>query len=203
MSAAQESPELVVADQAAWSRWLEAHATSSDGVRLVLAKKGVEDPTSLTYAQALDEALCHGWVDGVRNRRDESSFLQRFTPRRRRSIWSQRNVDHVARLVAEGRMRPGGTAEVERARADGRWDAAYPGQADSTVPEDLAAALAANPAAAAMFETLSGQNRYAVLHRTGQAKRADTRARRIAGFVDMLARGETIHPQPTRPPGGT
>lgn len=187
--------ELVVADAAAWREWLAAHHDNVAAVWLVLARQGTTRPTSLSYDQALEEALCHGWIDGQAGRRDEHTYRIRFTPRRARSPWSARNVDLATRLIDEGRMRPAGMAEVERARADGRWDAAYPGQASAQVPDDLAAALAAQPRARAMFDILTAQNRYAVLYRVGSAKRADTRARRIAQFVDMLARGETIHPQ--------
>jgi uncharacterized protein YdeI (YjbR/CyaY-like superfamily) len=134
---------------------------------------------------------------------DELTYRQRFTPRRSRSAWSQRNIAHVERLTSEGRMKPAGLTAVERAKADGRWEAAYPGQASIEVPADLAAALEAEPRAKAMFEILTSQNRYAVLLRTHNAKRADTRARRIEQFVAMLARGETLHPQrrqlPDRP----
>jgi uncharacterized protein YdeI (YjbR/CyaY-like superfamily) len=169
-------------------------------VWLSLAKKGKTEPTSLTYDEALEEALCHGWIDGQVRRGDERTYRQRFTPRRTRSAWSKRNVALVERLTGEGRMRPAGTAAVERAKADGRWEAAYAGQATIEVPADLAAALNAQPAAKAMFEKLSSQNRYAVLLRIEQAKRADTRARRIEQFTAMLTRGETLHPQKhTRP----
>jgi uncharacterized protein YdeI (YjbR/CyaY-like superfamily) len=161
----------------------------------VLAKKGTTEPTSLRYDEALEEALCHGWIDGQKRSRDEATFLQRFTPRRARSIWSQRNVGLIERLSEEGRMRPPGVAEVERAKADGRWQAAYAGPASIEVPEDLTAALAASPAAAKAFAELDGQNRYAILHRLETAKRVDTRARRIEKFVEMLARGETLHPR--------
>ena len=161
----------------------------------MLAKKGTIEPTSLTYDQALEEALCHGWIDGQVGRRDEATYRQRFTPRRPRSTWSKRNAGIAERLLAEGRMHPAGTAELERAKADGRWDAAYAGPAGIEVPPDLAAALAAEPKAQAMFEALSRQNRYAVLYRIVTAKLADTRARRIEQFVAMLARGETVHPQ--------
>jgi uncharacterized protein YdeI (YjbR/CyaY-like superfamily) len=187
--------ELLLADVAAWRTWLGMHAEDEIGVELVLAKKGTDEPTELTYDQALEEALCHGWIDGQVRRRDERTYRQRFTPRRARSQWSKRNVGIVERLLAEGRMQPAGLAAVERARADGRWEAAYPGQASIEVPADLLAALAAEPRAQANFELLSSQNRYAVLHRIHSAKRSDTRARRIAGFVEMLARGETVHPQ--------
>lgn len=160
-----------------------------------MAKKGVTGPTSLTYPQALEEALCHGWIDGQRDRRDEATFRQLFSPRRSRSRWSKRNVGYVDRLIEEGRMHPAGLAEVERARADGRWEVAYQGQGAIEVPADLTAALADQPRARAMFEILTSQNRYSILFRIDGAKRADTRARRVAEFVGMLARGETIHPQ--------
>jgi uncharacterized protein YdeI (YjbR/CyaY-like superfamily) len=192
---AVELPELIVPDAAAWRAWLAEHHADQAGVWLVLAKKGTEKPTRLTYDEALDEALCHGWIDGQARRRDEATYRQRFTPRRRRSAWSKRNTGIVERLRAEGRMHPAGRAEVERAKADGRWDAAYAGPASIEVPPDLAEALAAEPKAQAMFETLNSQNRYAVLYRIATAKRADTRARRIEQFVAMLVRGETIHPQ--------
>ena len=192
---AVELPELVVEDAAAWRHWLAANHGSSMGVWLVLANKGTLEPTSLRYDEALEEALCHGWIDGQVKRRDGATHVQRFTPRRARSAWSKRNVGIVERLLAEGRMRPAGLAQVEGAKADGRWDVAYAGQASIEVPDDLAAALAARPKARAMFETLSKQNRYAVLYRITTAVRPETRARRIEQFVAMLARGETIHPQ--------
>ncbi len=194
-----EQPELLVRDALAWRDWLRENHTDPTGVWLVLAKKAAlahpDPPTVLTYDEALDEALCHGWIDGQARRRDELTMFQRYTPRRARSPWSARNVGHVARLVEEGRMHPAGLAEVERARADGRWDAAYAGPATAEVPEDLAAALAGARDAAAMFERLTSQNRYAILHRLGQLKREATRARRIEEYVAMLARGETIYPQ--------
>ena len=193
-------PTLIVADAAAFREWLDDNADSSDGVWLVLAKKNTTDPTSLTYAEALEEALCHGWIDGQKQSRDATTFSQRFTPRRRTSRWSKRNVGIAERLIADGRMLPSGLVEIAQAKADGRWAAAYSGQAAATVPEDLAAALAGNAAADQMFRSLNGANRYAVLYRIETAKRADTRARRIDQFVAMLARGETIHPQPPSPP---
>jgi uncharacterized protein YdeI (YjbR/CyaY-like superfamily) len=174
---------------------LRAHHDDEAGVELVLAKKGTTELTELTYDQALDEALCHGWIDGQVRRRDERTYRQRFTPRRARSQWSERNVGIVERLLAEGRMHTAGLAAVERAKADGRWEAAYPGQSTIEVPADLATALAAEPRAKANFEILSSQNRYAVLYRIHSAKRSDTRTRRIEDFVAMLARGETLHPQ--------
>jgi len=195
---ADDLAELIVADAAAWRRWLRANHARQPGVWLVLAKKGTMAPTSLAYVQALDEALCQGWIDGQVSRRDAGTYRQRFTPRRPRSVWSKRNVAHVARLDAEGRMRPAGLAAVDQAKADGRWDAAYEGQAAIEMPPDLARAIAAEPRAQAMFDILTRQNRYALILRVGQAKRADTRARRIEQFVAMLARGETPHPQRRR-----
>lgn len=192
---AVELPELVVRDATAWRRWLGKHHAQPEGVWLVLAKKGTTKPTSLTYDKALDEALCYGWIDGQAGRRDEGTYRQRFTPRRRRSAWSKRNTDRAERLLAEGRMHPAGIAEMERAKADGRWSAAYGGSAEIEVLPELATALAANPKAQAMFDALSSRNRYAILYRLRTAKRADTRTRRVDQFVAMLARGDTIHPQ--------
>jgi uncharacterized protein YdeI (YjbR/CyaY-like superfamily) len=192
---APELSELRVGDPAAWRAWLSEHHGDSAGVWLVLAKKGTVEPTSLTYDQALEDALCHGWIDGQVGRRDERTYRQRFTRRRPRSVWSKRNTGIAERLLAEGRMHPAGVAELEQAQADGRWEAAYAGPAEIEVPPDLAAALAADPRAQAIFAILTSQNRYAVLYRIVTAKRADTRARRIEQFVAMLARGETIHPQ--------
>ena len=186
---------LTVPDQAAWRAWLDAHEVTSDGVWLVLAKKGTTDPTSLTYAEALDEALCSGWIDGQTASIDERVFRRRFTPRRKASLWSERNIGLVATLTAEGRMRPAGIREVERAQADGRWERAYAGQASASEPEDLLAALAASTDAAATFATLSKVNRYAVIHRVVTAPSATVRANRLAKLVAMLERGETPHPQ--------
>jgi uncharacterized protein YdeI (YjbR/CyaY-like superfamily) len=194
MVSVSDTPELLVPDAAAWRVWLaEHHDSTPTGVRLVIAKKGTTEPTSLAIADALDEALCFGWIDGQRNARDEATFSQRFSPRRSTSTWSARNVAYVARLVEEGRMTPAGQAEIDRAKADGRWDRAYQGSKDSVVPPDLQAALDASPAASAMFATINRSNRFAIIFRTEQAKRADTRANRIAKFVAMLERGETLH----------
>jgi uncharacterized protein YdeI (YjbR/CyaY-like superfamily) len=193
-----ELPELLVADDSEWRTWLSRHHADSKGVWLVLAKKGTTEPTTLSYDGALDEAICFGWIDGQLKSRDEATFRRRFTPRNARSPWSQRNVTIAERLLASGRMHRSGEAEVEKARADGRWQTAYAGQAKAEVPEDLQKALLANPSAQAMFETLTSANRYAVLYRIGNAKKAETRARRIAQFVEMLARGETLHPQGPR-----
>lgn len=150
--------------------------------------------TSVNHAEALEVALCYGWIDGQRKAEDDKYFLQRFTPRTPRSTWSKINRDKALKLIEEGRMQPAGLAEVDRARADGRWDAAYDAQSVATVPPDLQAALDANPKAAAFFAKLDSRNRYAVLFRTQGAKKPETRARRIAQFVGMLAKGEKIHP---------
>ncbi|MDR6689423.1 uncharacterized protein YdeI (YjbR/CyaY-like superfamily) [Microbacterium sp. 1154] len=180
-------PELIVDDAARWRSWLDAHEDSSDGVWLVLAKKGTTSPTSLTYAQALDEALCSGWIDGRKQSRDADTFRQHFTPRRARSMWSKRNVDHVARLSDEGRLRPRGADEIARAQADGRWERAYEGSAAMEVPADLREALDATPRAARAFEALTKAERYSVLHPVVTAPTPATRAARIARHVEHLA----------------
>ena len=195
----KQLPELLVRDANGWRRWLMAHHADSNDVRLVLSKGGATKPTKLTYDQALEEVICHGWIDGQGNRRDDATYLVRFTPRRKRSVWSKRNTEIAERLLRQGRMRPGGLAEIARAKSDGRWAAAYAGMASSVVPPDLARALDAKPAAKVMFAGLSAQNRYAILYRIAQAKRPQTRASRIEKFATMLARGETISPQ--RPVG--
>lgn len=181
------APEpLVLPDAAAWSAWLVEHEDTSDGVWLVLAKKGTTTPTTLTYAEALDVALCSGWIDGQKRSFDEAVFLQRYTPRRRRSMWSARNVEHVARLEAEGRMRARGRAEVALAQADGRWDRAYAGSATIEVPDDLVAALAATPGATEAFAALNSANRYSVLHPVVTATPGATRERVVARVVARL-----------------
>jgi uncharacterized protein YdeI (YjbR/CyaY-like superfamily) len=197
---AVDLPELLVVDAPEWRRWLSAHHGDSKGVWLVLAKKGTADPTSLSYDEALDEAICFGWIDGQLGRRDDATFRRRFTPRKTHSPWSQRNADIAGRLVAAGRMHRSGEDELRQAKEDGRWEAAYAGQASSEVPDDLVTALTANPRAKATFEVLTKANRYAILYRIGKAKRPETRSRRIDQFVEMLARGETLHPQAPRPP---
>jgi uncharacterized protein YdeI (YjbR/CyaY-like superfamily) len=180
---------LTVPDAAAWRAWLDAHESTSEGVRLVLAKKGTTTPTSLTYAEALDEALCSGWIDGRRNALDAGTFLQHFTPRRARSIWSMRNVDHVARLVDSRRMRPRGQTEIDRAKDDGRWDRAYAGQADMEPPADLAVALADSPRASRAFAGLSRSARYSVMHPVLTAPTEEARVGRIARAVARLEAG--------------
>jgi uncharacterized protein YdeI (YjbR/CyaY-like superfamily) len=186
---------FLVPDAAAWRAWLDELEDNPDGVWLVLAKKGVTEPTSVTYDQALDEALCSGWIDGQKRGNDEVTFLQRFTPRRKASLWSQRNIGIVETLIAEGRMRPRGQAEIDRAKDDGRWDRAYAGAKSAEVPEDLAAALATSPTAATTFAGCNGTNRYAVIHRIVTAPNATVRGNRLAKLVAMLERGETPYPQ--------
>ncbi|MFJ6569590.1 YdeI family protein [Streptomyces sp. NPDC091292] len=177
----------------AFEVWLGEHHADSTGVWLKLRKKrpGI---TALDYAQALDVALCHGWIDGQKAKFDEEWWLQRFTPRRATSKWSKINRNKATALIEQGRMRPPGLAEIERAKADGRWDAAYDGSRTASVPDDLAAALRHAPAAAAFFEALDRQNRYAILYRIHDAKRPETRANRIAKYVAMLTDGKKLYP---------
>lgn len=189
-----EKPIVYCADAEEWRCWLATNAGESDGIRLAIAKKG-SGRTSVSYAEAIDEALCVGWIDGQKGALDTHYFVQNFGPRRAGSIWSLVNRDKAIALIDSGRMQAAGLAEVERARSNGRWDAAYAGSKTIEVPAELRAALDAEPAAAAFFETLSSQNRFAILFRLGNVKRADTKTRKIGEYVAMLARGETIHPQ--------
>jgi uncharacterized protein YdeI (YjbR/CyaY-like superfamily) len=187
-----EAPQLAFASAAEWEAWLEQNHASADGVWIKMAKKG-SGIESVRYPEVLESALCFGWIDGRREALDDRHFLQRFTPRRPRSRWSRINRDTAERLIAEGRMRPAGLAEVERAKEDGRWEAAYEGQKSITVPDDLQRELDARPKAKASFDELSSQNRYAILYRLQDAKRPETRARRLEKFVAMLEAGETIY----------
>ncbi|WP_305784628.1 YdeI/OmpD-associated family protein [Symbioplanes lichenis] len=191
--------ELIVADAGALRAWLAEHHTTSPGVWLALTRKG-GTVTTLTWQQAVDEALCAGWIDGQARKGDEHMSWIRLTPRRARSAWSRRNVEHVARLEAEDRMLPAGRAAVAAAQADGRWAAAYAPPSEAEAPADLLAAVAAEPAAQAMFDVLTKTNRFALIYRVNAVKRAETRERKIREFVAMLARHETIHPQKARPP---
>jgi uncharacterized protein YdeI (YjbR/CyaY-like superfamily) len=175
-----------------WDEWLVAHGSERPGVWLKLARKS-SGAVSVSYAEAVERALCHGWIDGQKRPLDETHWLQRFTPRGPRSSWSRINRDKADELIAGGEMRPAGHAAIEQAKADGRWERAYAGAGTIEVPDDLRAALDASPGAAAFFATLTGNNRYAVLYRIQEAKRPETRARRIATFVAMLERGETLH----------
>jgi uncharacterized protein YdeI (YjbR/CyaY-like superfamily) len=188
----QGLPILPFASKGAWSEWLAANHDTSNGLWLKIAKGG-SGHDSVTYAEAVDAALCHGWIDGQKDAYDKEWWLQRFTRRGRHSKWSKINCGKAEALIASGKMRAAGLAEVERAKADGRWAAAYESQRSVTMPDYLAAALAANPAAAAFFETLKGSSRYAILYRIADAKRPATRAQRIEKFVEMLARGEAPH----------
>jgi uncharacterized protein YdeI (YjbR/CyaY-like superfamily) len=188
----EDLPILEFADQQAWERWLDREHASSNGVWIKIAKKATGIPT-VTHAQALEEALCYGWIDGQRNPYDDTHFLQRFTPRRPRSKWSQINVDKVTKLTEQGRMRPAGMAQVEAAKNDGRWEAAYQPQSSAAIPEDFQRALDENPAAKEFFATLRGARRYSFIYRITDAKRPETRARRIKEFVAMLAEGRTHH----------
>ena len=186
-------PVISFESGAAWEAWLEAEHASSPGVWLKIAKKGASVPT-VSYPDALAGALCFGWIDGQKGRLDDDYWLQRFTPRKPGSRWSRVNTDKAAALIEAGRMRPAGLAEVERAKADGRWAAAYEPQSASSVPDDLAAELTRDDSARAFFKTLDGANRYAILHRIASAKRPETRARRIATYVAMLAEHKKIYP---------
>jgi uncharacterized protein YdeI (YjbR/CyaY-like superfamily) len=192
-----DKPVLALTSADEWERWLESSADPG-GVRLRLRKKGSTKP-GITYSDALEVALCHGWIDGQAQSDSEDFYLQAFTPRRARSPWSQINCERAERLLATGRMRPAGQAEIDRAKADGRWDAAYRLR-DAVVPPDLQLALDASPTAAAAFARLSSQNRFAILFRIGNVKRPATRARKIGEYVAMLERGETIYPQKATQP---
>jgi uncharacterized protein YdeI (YjbR/CyaY-like superfamily) len=193
VGADDDLPQHAFASDADWEQWLERNHAASEGLWIRMAKRdaGID---SVRYPEVLDCALCFGWIDGRREALDERYFLQRFTPRRPRSRWSRINRDKAERLIAERRMRPAGRAEVERAQADGRWDAAYEGQRNSTIPDDLQRELDARPKAKAFFAELSSQNRYAILYRLQDAKKPETRAQRLAKFVAMLEAGERIHP---------
>ena len=191
---AADLPVLAFATAQEFERWLEREHQSAPGVWIRFPRKAALVP-SVTYEEAVLVALCFGWIDGQARSLDETAWLQRYTPRRRRSVWSQINRERVARLTGEGRMRPAGLAEVERARADGRWEAAYAPPSTATVPPDLETALAASPAAAEAFAGLDSRNRYSILHRLATAKKPETRTRRIATFVSMLEKGELLHPK--------
>ena len=193
VGAGDDLPRIHFATPADWERWLEENHADVPGVWIKMARKAAGVP-SVRYPEVLDSALCFGWIDGRRETLDERFFLQRFTPRRARSRWSVINREKAQRLIAEGRMRPAGLAEVQRAMDDGRWAAAYEGQRRIRVPDDLRRELDARPAASVFFSELSSQNRYAILHRLQEAKRPETRARRLAKFVAMLEAGETIYP---------
>lgn len=193
----QGQPMLAFPDPAAWEKWLAAEHAGASGLWLKLAKKGGPHNT-VSYAEALDIALCFGWIDAQKRPLDDDYWLQRFTPRKPKGKWSKINRGKAEALIAAGRMRPTGLREVEAAKADGRWDAAYDGQSTATVPDDLRQALDADADAAAFFATLDRGNRYAILYRVQEAKKPETRAARIAKFVAMLHDHQTVHPVPAR-----
>jgi len=184
-------PVISFADLAECEAWFAAHHAEHRGFWLKIGKAGAAETVS--YAQALDVALCHGWIDGQKKGYDGPYWLQRFTPRGPRSRWSRINRDKAEALIGAGRMRPAGQAQVDAAKADGRWADAYAGQKSATVPDDLSAALAADPQAEAFFATLNGANRYAILYRVQDARRPETRAARIAKYVEMCHHHETLH----------
>ena len=186
-------PVLEFGSQAVWESWLDAHHAAAPGAWLKIAKKG-SGAESVSYAEALEVAICYGWIDGQKDRLDDVHWLQRFTPRKPGGKWSRINTDKATELIKAGRMRPAGQREVDLAQADGRWAAAYEGQRAMTVPEDLDRELARNQAARDFFATLSGVNRYAILYRIAVVKRPETRARKIAQYVAMLAEHQTIYP---------
>lgn len=186
-------PVLTCASQAEWEMWLQAHCESSSGIWLRLAKKSSGQST-LTYAQAVESALCFGWIDGQKQSESDQFWLQRFSPRTAKSIWSKINTEKAQALVEAGRMRPAGLREIQRAQQDGRWERAYASASNATVPADLQVALDANRKAKVFFETLNSQNRYAILFRIQNVKKAETRARKIAQFVEMLANGKRLYP---------
>lgn len=194
MSARPDPPIIPFASRGEWEAWLAEHHAASDGLWLKIAKKG-SGIESVTYAEALDIALCYGWIDGQKGRFDDAYWLQRFTPRRPRSKWSKINRGKAEEFIEGGEMKPAGLREVEKARADGRWDTAYEAQSRATVPDDLQRRLDDNPEASAFFATLDSANRYAILYRIQDAKKPETRARRIEKYVSMLAERKKIHPR--------
>jgi uncharacterized protein YdeI (YjbR/CyaY-like superfamily) len=197
MAKLSDSPVLPFKSADVFARWVAKQAADSPGVWLKIAKKESGIAT-VTYQEALDVALCFGWIDGQKAGFDAQYFLQRFSPRARRSKWSKINCDKVEKLISAGAMKPGGQAQIDAAKADGRWQAAYAGSATIEVPEDLAAALRANKTALAFFDALDRSNRYAILFRVHEAKKPETRAARIAKFVGMCAAGETVHARKTK-----
>jgi uncharacterized protein YdeI (YjbR/CyaY-like superfamily) len=182
-------------DRAAFETWIKSQPTNAPGLWLRLAKTGSGFASTLTKQEAIDVALCHGWIDGQLDAFDSNTWLVRFTPRRAGSRWSANNAKRALQLIEAGRMGIAGQAEIDAAKADGRWDAAYASQGSAEIPEDLRCALEANPKAAAFFATLKGANRYAILFRINAVKRAETRARKIADYVAMCERGEVLHPK--------
>lgn len=193
MPQTSDLPVLMFETQVAWEAWLDEHHADTPGLWLKIAKKGTNIPT-ISYAEALEGALCFGWIDGQKAAHDDEFWLQKFTPRRPKSVWSRVNREKAQELVAAGKMRPAGQRQIELARADGRWEAAYESQRTIAVPPDLQSALDSTPEAARFFATLDSANRYAILWRIHQAKRPETRAARIDKFIGMLSRHERVHP---------
>ncbi len=193
MKSSEKSPIIGFATQQDWEAWLAEHYVDPTGIWLKIARK-TAGVLSISYSEALEGALCYGWIDGQKAAFDEQYWLQKFTPRRAKSIWSQINCDKAASLIEAGRIQPAGLRQVELAKADGRWDAAYTGQSKATVPDDLQKALDKNPQARDFFLTLNSVNRYAILFRIQTARKAETRVTRIQKFVDMLAKGEKLYP---------
>ena len=193
MTTKQDLPIIPFASPGDWEAWLAEHHATSSGLWLKISKKG-SGIASVSYAEALDAALCYGWIDGQKGKFDDDYYLQRFTPRRARSKWSKINREKATKLIESGAMKPAGLREVEQAKADGRWDAAYESQSKATVPEDLQRELDKNPEAAAFFETLNSANRYAILYQIQDAKKPETRARRIEKYVTMLSKNEKPYP---------
>ncbi len=192
MSVAAELNVVLFNNQKSWETWLASHCESSPGLWLRLAKKS-SDIQSVTYQEALDIALCYGWIDGQKKSYDDESWLQKFTPRGTRSIWSKINRSKALKLIEEGRMTPSGLASIERAKQNGQWEAAYDSHRTAAIPEDFESALGSSPKAKTFFATISSQNRYAILFRIQTAKKAETRKRRIEQFIDMLEKGKTLH----------
>ena len=193
MSAEKDLPVIAFASREAWAAWLAEHHAESRGLWLKIAKKGA-GTDSVSYAEALEVALCYGWIDGQKDKLDDRHWLQRLTPRKARSKWSRINCAKAASLIKSGKMKPAGLREIERAKADGRWDAAYAGSRSAAIPDDLRQELEKNGRAREFFATLDSANRYAILYRLHEAKRPETRARRLAKFVEMLEEGKKIHP---------
>ena len=193
MDTKQGLPVLSFSSQKEWEEWLDKHHQPSKGLWLKIAKKGAETAT-VSYAEALDAALCYGWIDGQKGALDDRFWLQKFTPRGPKSTWSKVNREKAQALIQAGRMKPAGLAAIEQAQQDGRWERAYESQSKATVPEDFQRELDRNPEAAAFFATLESYNRYAILYRIQEAKKPETRAKRIEKFIGMLKRGEKVHP---------
>ncbi len=185
-------PQLLFHSKLEWDRWLKKNHRQSNGIWLIFHKKGIE-PKSVTYSEALDSAICYGWIDGQKNSLDEKSWLQRFTPRRARSLWSKKNTEHAERLIKSGKMRASGLAEIDAAKSDGRWNSAYDSQKNAKIPDDFLKALKRNKEAYRFFVTLNKANLYAIAYRLQTAKKPETRLRRMKMILEMMANGESFH----------